>query len=670
MHRLALVRSHAPLAAAVTLAIMITFAGCRSERPVTDFVSTLSVTGGEFGEPFGITEKDGQIYVSDGDKGVIYRISDGGGDLEVFAAGFHTPSGIAFTEKRSLIVADSGSHTIKEISANGSVEIVAGVEGRSGFADGDAASALFNSPIGVAVSPSGAIFVADTYNDRIRVIEKGTVRTLSGSVQGFADGAALVARYDTPCGIALLDDSRAIVADSGNGRIRLVNSNGTASTLAGNGTIEVKDDFLSSASFFRPVSVAVLNDGSIYVADGNAIRVIEPRIFPFVRTISPDVGGGSRDGPSSLVRFNRPSGLVLNAIGRLLVTDSENRSIRVFSGKSKISATSNNSDAIVVTNKPNSERWPFDPPTSKREIAGTLGEIRGELADRNSTAWFHNGLDIAGGYGETAYFIRDEKVLDPFSAKNFDSLRELIRLPETGYVHVRLGRDSNNKPFGDARFQFRTGTADKLNGVRIPRGSEFRAGEKIGSLNRFNHVHLITGRSGAEQNALAALSLPGLTDSRPPTIERITLFDEAWQEIETGVGNTRIKLSKRVRIVMRAFDQLDGNAERRRLGLYQAGYQVFTADGSPVSPLLWNINFERMPPNDAVNLVYASGSRSGVEGATVFNYIVTNKVSGDKYQDGYLEVATLDTGRYKLCVSAADFHGNITSKEIEFEVVK
>ncbi|MBK8304160.1 MAG: hypothetical protein IPK98_12435 [Chloracidobacterium sp.] len=53
--------------------------------------------------------------------------------------------------------------------------------------------------------------------------------------------------------------------------------------------------------------------------------------------------------------------------------------------------------------------------------------------------WFHNGLDIAGAYGETARFVRDEKVLRPIAAENFGTLRELIRMPTLGYIHIRLG---------------------------------------------------------------------------------------------------------------------------------------------------------------------------------------------------------------------------------------
>src|SRR5690606_3525702 len=168
---------------------------------------------------------------------------------------------------------------------------------------------------------------------------------------------------------------------------------------------------------------------------------------------------------------------------------------------------------------------------------GTLGEIRGEIVDENSSVWFHNGLDIAGAYGETARFIRSEKVLDPMSTENFGTLRELIRLPSVGYIHIRLGRDSSNVPFGDQRFIFSNENSGKLNGVRVRRGTKFNAGEAIGTLNPMNHVHLIAGPAGSEMNALKALTFPGVSDSIAPVVENVKLFDESWTEIETAKSN-------------------------------------------------------------------------------------------------------------------------------------
>jgi len=275
-------------------------------------------------------------------------------------------------------------------------------------------------------------------------------------------------------------------------------------------------------------------------------------------------------------------------------------------------------------------------------------------------------LDVAGNYGETTRFIRNEKVLNPLAAENFNTLRELVRMPTIGYIHIRLGRDKDNKIYDDRRFVFSRDESGKLNGVRIPRGAKFAAGEPVGTLNSFNHVHLIAGRIGAEMNALDALIFPNISDSVAPVIEKITLFDENWQEFETESPNQRIKLSGKTRIVVRAFDRMDGNSSRRKLGVYRLGYQILSADKTPVDDINQTISFERMPDESAARFVYAPGSQSGYTPETVFNYIVSNEVNGGFFRESFFDASSLEKGGYILRVFAADFFGNTASKDIEF----
>ncbi|MDQ2746990.1 MAG: hypothetical protein M3T96_07005 [Acidobacteriota bacterium] len=635
-----------------------------------DKVRTISNDREKFGEPFGIAVKDGEIFVSDGETGKIWRVSNNL-TFTILSDKFDTPSGIAFDKNGDLIVADSGTHTIKKLNiASGAVELIAGVENQKGFADGDAKTALFNAPIGVAVAED-KIFVADTYNDKIRVIADGKVATLAGGEQGFADAeSGLSAKFDTPCGLAVWGD-KLLVADSENERIRVVESNGKTWTLSGNDKEDSIDGTLSQASFVQPTAISVDSRGAIYVADGNSIRVIGRRLFALVETIS-DTKRGFADGGLRRSRFNRPSGLASDENGDLYIADAENQAVRVLTGGdsgAEMSAEQIKNRRVTPeefrTLQP--PRWTYNPPEKKREIAGTLGEIRGEIVDGNSNAWFHNGLDIVGGYGETARFVRTEKVLRPTATENFATVRELIRMPTLGYIHIRLGRDQNDKSLGDNRFQFSRDASGKLKNVRVPRGAKFQAGEAIGTLNSYNHVHLIAGRSGAEMNALDALILPDVADSIAPTIEKVTLFDEHWQPLnETGNAAPRLKLPGKTRVVVRAYDRVDGNSERRRLGVYKVGYQVLRSDKTPLSDVNWTIIFDRLPDPDAVKFVYAVGSKSGATGETIFNYIATNRVEGDDFREDFLDADSLESGDYILRVFAADFFGNVTSKEINF----
>ena len=77
-----------------------------------------------------------------------------------------------------------------------------------------------------------------------------------------------------------------------------------------------------------------------------------------------------------------------------------------------------------------------------------------------------------------------------------------------------------------------------------------------------------------------------------------------------------------------------------------------------------------MPDETAVPFVYAKGSQSGYTPNTVFRYIASNKVSGDSYGEDFFEAGKLDSGAYILRVFAADFFGNNSSKDINFEVIK
>ncbi len=616
----------------------------------------------DISEPFGIFVKDDVIYLSDGETGTIRRIGSDGNATTV-ASGLNTPSAIAFLPNGNLVVADTGSHTIKEITHDGAITIIAGVEGMHGASDGPVLSATFNGPIGLAVNADGSIYVADTYNDRIRLIKDGMVSAVAGSIRGFSDGIGPAAMFDTPLGLAVWGDD-IVVADSGNARIRIVERGGIVHTLAGSAERDLIDGSLSTASFEGPSAITIDTVGRMFVADGNAIRVIGQRVFPFVETLAGD-RRGYLDGNRRSARFNRPSGLAVGPHGQLYIADSDNGIVRVITDGNDLRA-----EETQTSFRPGDEplplatRWPFDPPSASREIAGTLGEIRGEIKPDGRPVWFHNGLDVAGAYGETTRFIRDETVLDPHSAENFGTSRELLRLPLLGYIHLRLGRDKDDRPFDDPGFQFERDLSGKLTGVRVPRGAKFSAGDAIGTLNAMNHIHLIAGRSGREINALSALQLPGISDSISPVIDNISLFTTEWLELKPETKTGRIQMVDKTRIVVRAYDRMDGNSERRRLGVYRVGYQLFSGD-SPLGDPVWPMTFDRMPSNDAVHFAYTDGSQSGYTPNTIFDYIATNRVNGDSFGEGFLDTTTLAPGSYKIRVFTADYFGNVSSRDIE-----
>jgi sugar lactone lactonase YvrE len=148
--------------AAISLAGCSVWQGSRSDRPqILSTVTTFSAPGSAVVEPFGIAVKDGETYVSDGSAGTILKFQDDGSS-SVFASGFNTPSGLAILPDGDLVVAETGSHTIKRVSSDGTVTTLAGIENVAGSDDGAAASATFTGPIGIAADDEGNVYIADT----------------------------------------------------------------------------------------------------------------------------------------------------------------------------------------------------------------------------------------------------------------------------------------------------------------------------------------------------------------------------------------------------------------------------------------------------------------------------------------------------------------------------
>ena len=159
-----------------------------------------------------------------------FGYTDGAGTVAQFAG----PTGVAVDRTAATVyVADQSNHSIRKIVVATAVVSTLAGNGTAGSADGTGTAAQFNGPMGVAVDNSGTVYVADQGNHSIRKITAGAVSTLAGSSgMGFVDGAAAAARFNTPtgvatyCGQASQTNSSVIgnvyVADTNNNRIRVV----------------------------------------------------------------------------------------------------------------------------------------------------------------------------------------------------------------------------------------------------------------------------------------------------------------------------------------------------------------------------------------------------------------------------------------------------------------
>ncbi|CAM3698474.1 stalk domain-containing protein [Cohnella lubricantis] len=219
--------------------------------------------------------------------------------------------------------------------------------------NGAAAEAAFRHPGAVLPLADGSVLVSDTDNQRIRILENGSVQVYAGTeyavlfgddglpTGAYADGQAEASFFSSPMGMAADAEGNVYVADRGNHAIRRISADGIVSTVAGNGVLGNEDGQGKGASLYAPSDVAVDASGNIYVADtlNHAIRKIDAagnvttlnapseRVAELLGGIV-EPTGDYRDGPIAEALFNEPSGLALDAKGNLYVSDTGNQRIR------------------------------------------------------------------------------------------------------------------------------------------------------------------------------------------------------------------------------------------------------------------------------------------------------------------------------------------------------
>lgn len=277
-------------------------------------------------------------------------------------ATFRAPWSLLPLADGSVLVADARSHLIRKL-AGGEVSTFAGITiGRDAYnypigalLDGQAATAVFQQPKGLAADGKGNIYVADTENHAIRKIDsKGIVTTLAGNgVLGGKDGKGKEASFYSPQDVAASADGTVYVADTLNHAIRKIAADGTVTTLnalsgrvveAAPGQLVAAGDFadgpLSKAKFNEPAGLAIDAKGNLYVSDsGNQVIRYIDFASNTVTTVAGSaavkygnselyVPGDFADGAAAAARFDFPRGLAVTADGGLLIADSLNHSIR------------------------------------------------------------------------------------------------------------------------------------------------------------------------------------------------------------------------------------------------------------------------------------------------------------------------------------------------------
>jgi trimeric autotransporter adhesin len=309
-----------------------------------------------------------RIRKVDAKSGFITTVA-GGGSVNSGSSGLGAlPAGLAVDSAGNIYVADPGYHKIRKIDvATGKVSIFAGLSGSSGGDGKPATQAGIGSVSGVAVDSHDNVYLTD--GDSIRKIDAATtiITTVAGSAMngGYSGdgGPATAAKLSVPLGVSVDAAGNIFVADTFNKRIRRISADGTITTVAGSGIDGGGGDggpaTLAQLSF--PSSVVVDANGNLYLTDQNNGRVRKIAPAGIITTLAGmtvfGFGAYSGDGgPATRATFTEPDGLAVTPSGDLFIADGDANRVRVVYacvalGQPQLVTPSNGSAGVPIAPK-------------------------------------------------------------------------------------------------------------------------------------------------------------------------------------------------------------------------------------------------------------------------------------------------------------------------------
>ena len=261
----------------------------------------------------------------------------GDGGLAV-AAGLNSPGGVGFDLAGNLVIADTGNCRIRRIGPDGNISTLAG-NGTNGFGGdgGPAIAASLNSPSGTCFDSAGNLYIADTQNHRVRRVGlDGSITTVAGngssSLLETGDGGAAtntIVRY--PISVVMDASGNLLIAEAGGSRVRKVDASGTVSTWVGTGNQDYSGDGGAATNAgVDPYCIAMDSAGDLFIADeyNNRIRMVDTN-----RTITTVAGNGSwvysgDNMAATNAALNSPLGVAVDGTGNLFIADTYDHRIR------------------------------------------------------------------------------------------------------------------------------------------------------------------------------------------------------------------------------------------------------------------------------------------------------------------------------------------------------
>ncbi len=336
-----------------------------------------------------VSDKNGDFYIADAKNNRIRRVDGKTRVITTFAgngkdefsgdgalainAGLSSPTGLTIDKNNNIFFVDAGNSRVRRIDSTTNIITTVAGNGASGF-DGDGrlakeSSLDFNFTFGdVAVDNLGNLFIADSFNERIRRVDSqtGTINTVVGKgTSGFSGdgGPAANASLFNPVGVALDNNGNIFIVDADNNRVRRVDiKTGIISTVAGNGQISFSGDngLATSASLSNPEGIAIDGAGNIFIADTNNLRI--RRVDAKTGVITTIAGNGEfspeeevddgranpkgkdpvflngDNGIATNSSLGFPEAIHFNAQGDLLIADTQHHAVRLLVGSGQMIA--------------------------------------------------------------------------------------------------------------------------------------------------------------------------------------------------------------------------------------------------------------------------------------------------------------------------------------------
>ncbi len=313
---------------------------------------------------------------------------DGG---QATASELSYPICITLDAASNLYIADESNHRIRKVNTAGIITTVAG-NGTAGFSGdgGQATAAEINAPEGVAFDIAGNFYIGDYHNYRVRMVNtSGIINTVAGNgTMGYSGdgGAATAAELNYPCGLTIDAENNIYIADLANNRVRKINTLGIINTIAGNGTQGYSGDGgqATAAELYNPAWLTFDAAGNLYISDmdNNSIRMVNSAGIISAIAGNGTAGYSGDGGAATAAELHGPQGIAFDSVGNLYFSDYGNNCIRKVTSVGQamgIEQLAVSSEQVKIYPNPNNGSFVIEPQNTLYNVLCTVYDVNGKL---------------------------------------------------------------------------------------------------------------------------------------------------------------------------------------------------------------------------------------------------------------------------------------------------